>query len=418
MKDRMRALVCFNIYILILMLSAGCADDSKEHERHNNEMQLDLLVQYLDDPLWTDRDAYDAGHNLMIPLHWAFSQNNKQLQTAFAEHFERMLDAYDSGEIDLGTLNELQYLTLASRYLALGDAGAEDSLRTRLAELIHQRFVYYWQEKPAWQWARDPFTGGIRERILWKLEEKNPKRSYYTIFFDQEFFAVGLAADLLVFYKKQNKKPCPACQEAVDFFARIMDQRLDTGKKGWVFQEGFWRDHPTYAHTGYLTPPGSDAPFIGIKTIQQDSSHAHRWPLWLLQLSGVMDVSDFQNRLRRQLLNVVVDQDMKIGVPVLKNFMCGHNGYYRWNYQTHKKNTGYAPYKLSATFGFGWWGFLRGDELADLYAGLAQAYPLNPAQMDLYKGLSTRERHPVVADAHVNGLRQSIAWMASELAVQ
>jgi hypothetical protein len=56
--------------------------------------------------------------------------------------------------------------------------------------------------------------------------------------------------------------------------------------------------------------------------------------------------------------------------------------------------------------------------LADLYAGLAQAYPLNPAQMDLYKGLSTRERHPVVADAHVNGLRQSIAWMASELAVQ
>lgn len=401
--------------LLVLVLSVGCSSESYDHA-HEADINVDLFVQYLNDPLWIERDAYDAGHNLMIPLHWAFAKDSNQLQKAFADHFDRMLEAYASGEIDLGTLNELQYLTLSSRYLALGDAGSDDGMRTKLADLVHERFVYYWQEKPAWQWARDSFEGGIKERILWKLEEKNPERSYYTMFFDQEFFVVGIAADLLTFHSKKGSEGCSVYRDAVLLFQRVMEQRLDTSKKGWVFQAGIYRDRPTYAHSGYLTPPGLDAPSIVAQNIQEDSSHAHRWPLWLLQLSGVTDVSDLQGRLRQQLLNVVIDHNVNIGVPVLKNFMCGHNGYYRWNYQTHEEGTGYGPYQLSGTFTLGWWSLLGGADLAGLYADLVQAYPLNQAQMDVYSDLSTKERHPLVADAHVNGLRQNIARMAADLA--
>jgi len=115
-------------------------------------------------------------------------------------------------------------------------------------------------------------------------------------------------------------------------------------------------------------------------------------------------------------LNIVIDHNVNIGVPVLKNFMCGHNGYYRWNYQTHEEGTGYGPYQLSGTFTLGWWSLLGGTDLADLYDGLAHAYSLNKAQMDLYRDLSTRERHPVVAYGYINGVRRAIAMMACDLA--
>jgi hypothetical protein len=196
-----------------------------------------------------------------------------------------------------------------------------------------------------------------------------------------------------------------------------MEKRLDKSRKGWVFQEGFWCDHPTFAYAGYLVKPEwQDAKPFRIKNIQQDSSHAHRWPLWLTQLESVCEVGDYKKRLKWQLLNVVIDSRQNIGVPVLKNYMSGHNGFYRWNYQTHEKGTGYGPYQLSGTFGLGWWSLLGGKRISELYQTLAESYPLNQAQLSLYKDLSTRDRHELVEREHHNGFKKIIAEMASEIA--
>jgi len=312
--------------------------------------------------------------------------------------------------------NELQYLALASRYLALGAPKAEESFKDRLGDLLFERFFYYWSESEAWQWDRDNFQGGVRERLEWKLSVNEVERSYYNVVFDQELYLIGLSADLIV-SGWADKNDCNGCREAIEFFLEIMDKRLDKNETGWVFQKGFWHQHPTYAYAGYLVEPKSDDPEpFRINDIQQDSSHAHRWPLWLKQLEGVCEVNDSKHRLKWQLLNLVIDDSQDIGIPVLKNYMSGHNGFYRWNYQTHKKGTGYGPYQLSGTFGFGWWAFLGGGTLAEYYEKLANSYPLNEAQLSLYEDLSTRDRHKLVDRDHHNGLKKLIAEMAAEVA--
>ncbi|MCF8012715.1 MAG: hypothetical protein K9L56_15720 [Clostridiales bacterium] len=377
-----------------------------------------VLLEYLTSPLWNKRDAYDAGHRLMIPLHWAVYNEDEELITAFRNHFNEMLEAYNDENVKLGTIKELQYLSLSSRYLALGAPKAQDDFRRRLGNLIFKRFSHYWSQSEAWQWDRANFPGGVRERLKWKLSVRDVKRSYYNIVFDQELYLMGIAADLTASgWADQND--CKECREAIDFFLEIMGKRLDKSRKGWVFQEGFWHEHHSFAYAGYLVKPdGEDAKPFRIKNIQQDSSHAHRWPLWLTQLEGVDDVEDYKKRLKWQLLNVVtaVQSSQNIGVPVLRNYMSGHNGFYRWNYQTHEKESGYGPYQLSGTFGLGWWSLLGGKRISGLYQTLAESYPLNKAQLSLYEGLSTRDRHELVARDHHNGFKKIIAKMASEIA--
>ena len=102
-------------------------------------------------------------------------------------------------------------------------------------------------------------------------------------------------------------------------------------------------------------------------------------------------------------------------IPILNNYMCGHNGYYRWKYSTHK-NSGYGPYKLSGTFGFGWWSLLKNEKISDYYLLLYNAYPLNEANAAIYEAITSRERHPIVKNSDLNGLKQQIALMATFLA--
>lgn len=243
------------LLLIALLVTAGCAPSGKK-ESAASEATLaaangtltavhgrEAILELLSDPLWTERDAYDAGHYLMIPLHYAVWQEDEALLGAFRRHFQALLAAYHAGEVNLPTLHELQYLTLVSRYLALVSDLPADELAHDLAELVLGRFLYYWEQKPAWQWARDPFEGGVRERLEWKLTTGDPTRSYYSVIIDEELYLIGMAADLLVWHQAQGQE-CPRCAEAVEFFDRIIQDRLDKDQQGWVFQKGMWRDHP------------------------------------------------------------------------------------------------------------------------------------------------------------------------------
>jgi hypothetical protein len=191
---------------------------------------------------------------------------------------------------------------------------------------------------------------------------------------------------------------------------------LDFKQIGWVFQKDMWIDHPDFAFSGYVTEPGKDAKPIKASSLQEDSSHGNRWALWLLQIGQVLDLSELKERLKYQLLNVVIDKNQKVGIPILTNYMCGNNGYYRWGYQTNV-NSGYGPYKLSSTFGLGWWSLLGGQELGIYYMQLAKAYPLNEAQNNLYTSISLRQQNPFIENADNNGAKQSVAIMSMEIAL-
>lgn len=370
------------------------------------------FIDLLSDSLWSKRDAYDAAHNLMIPLHYGFLSSDKGLQNAFQDHIINFLKAEVDGNVKIEGLKELQYLSLLSRYLSL--APHESKVSNRLYHFLNDRFDYYWTQKPAWQWGRKPFEGGIKKRIIWKLNHTDSTYQYYNVFHDADFYVLGLAADLLKNTPKQDTSRTRKYREAIDLFFEIINQRLDKTARGWVFQKNMWSDHRDYAYSGFTSTPSEHDERHVAENIQADASHSHRWPLWLLQISQVKKVKSLQKRLKRQLLNVVIEDELshKIGIPLLNNYMCGNNGYFRWNYATHRK-TGYGPYELSGTFGLGYWSLLEGEKISDYYIMLSGAYPLCDSYKKVFKTISKRKRNKIIASAHENGLRKELAKMAA-----
>lgn len=399
----------------LVVIQPGWADAAAEDMRIGGDRGSSVFIGYLHDPLWEQRDAYDAGHRLMIPLHWAVNAKDEDFLLAFVEHFLQFHRQVNQDGWDIGTIRELQYLSLISRYLAMGAPAAKADERKKLFEFTLERFNDYFRKREAWQWGREAFSGGVEGRVAWKLETNEVGLSYYNAVIDQDLYVLGIGADLLA-ASRRNDRSCLACEDAVELFVTVLEKRLAPDSR-WGFQEGFWSDHPTYSHAGYLSKPGREATAIKVHDIQSDSSHGHRWPLWLAQLDNAINVERYIKRLRAHFVKTVVSQETGVGVPALHNFMSGHNGYYRWNYETHNEGEGYGPYELSGTFGLGWWALLGGEEISELYRKLLDAYPLNEAQLDLYTGKSQRERHSLVSDEHENGLRESIAAMAKDVAV-
>ncbi len=413
---------CFYLTFLMVILASIPFQSCKRSLDKNERILVSLkdsinsrqFTELLSDSLWSKRDAYDAAHNLMIPLHYSFSSDDISLQDAFHKHVKSFLEAEKNGNIRIEGLKELQYLSLLSRYLSL--ASSESPVSNQLYHFLNDRFDYYWTENPAWQWGRDDFQGGIKKRITWKLTHTDSTYQYYNAFHDADFYVLGLAADLLQYTPKKDTSRTKKFQGAADLFFEIFNQRLDKTARGWVFQKNIWRDHRDYAYSGFISRPGEHDEKHVAKNIQADASHSHRWPLWLLQISQVKRVKELQKRLKQQLLHVVIEEELshKIGIPLLNNYMCGNNGYFRWNYATHKK-TGYGPYELSGTFGLGYWSFLKGEKISDYYIMLSEAYPLRDSHKRLFKTISNRKRNKIIANVHENGLRKELAKMAAYL---
>jgi hypothetical protein len=401
----------FRAFLLGLLLSTNFfAEDDELGLFKKNKINENVFIRYLQDSLWQVKTAYNAAHFLMVPLHYASIEKHKGLSNAFKKHYEKLLASIKIKPIQLKELDELQYLSLASRYLVLDMPDKHDDVKQELAEFVEKRFLYWWKENPAWQWAREPFKGGISERINYKLNHIDKRKGYLNALLDVDFYALGIAADLLTYAKKQGKD-CQECHEAIRLFNTVIKTRFDLTQTGWVFQKDLWLDHPDYFYSGYYKLPTSITKHVPAKSIQEDASHGHRWPLWLVQLQQVMDVSDLTNRLRWQLLHVIIDKHQNMGVPILNNFMCGHNGYYRFNYDgTGSK--GHGPYELSGTFSLGWWSLLGGEEIAVHYQNLANAYPLNPSLEQFYKDYALSKDYPLADTLMDNGMKINLARMS------
>jgi hypothetical protein len=307
-------------------------------------------------------------------------------------------------------------LYTASRFISLATEH-HFSIPDGLIDVVAQEVEHFWQQEPAWQWGRDPFRGGIRERLAWKLAHEPPsKHPYYVGIIDEEMFAIAIALDLSHCMTEYGKA-FPIGEEAKDYFRRIMAERVQWNGAGWLFQPDIWNKRPEQAYAGYYLPPKANKTDLPPKPVDcpgMDSSHSHRLPLWLLSGRQAMDVTRLQKGLTWQFFNRVLVPSQQVSVPLLNNYMSGHNGFYRWRYQTHKES-GYAPYKLSGTFTLGWWSFLGGIPMQELYSKLTQTYPLPPNIRQIYERITTRERNPYVRYFYDNGIGKIIAEMAADI---
>ncbi|MFB0562296.1 MAG: hypothetical protein ACETWM_13920 [Candidatus Lokiarchaeia archaeon] len=397
-----------------------------EKERHLWEQ---TVKQHLYDDLWNDRDMYDAGHYLMVPLHAAFKLNEPNWQWQFAKHFRRFTEvAGNNNNVSKGTLNRLHYLYLASRFVVLAEeSGKQKLVPPGLIEILYNEVESLWRNEPAWQWDTESFKGGIRERLTWKLRNKEVSRSYYRAITDEEIFLFAIASDLRTYERITKPKILysSTVTEILDMAYKVFKRGIVFQKDGgWLFQPGVWTDHRDYAYVGSMEKI-ADMERKPVTGIAEDSSHSHRFPLWLTSLEGAYREDEPENQYYEKLKKglekqfyekVLVKPTPDFPAYRAKNFMDGWNGVYRWGYLTAGKNRGYGPYELSGTLTLGWWIFLDTERIRDVYGEMAKHFPLSSNTIALYVGPNTtRERHPLVKwpESLNNGYSELIARLAS-----
>ena len=420
----------------------------KKNEKENRSLSIDrdsiddgdkelwqnTIESYLKDDLWTELYAYDASNILMIPMHVAFAYNQENWKNEFSDHFDRFVKAYTYSKNDIIKGSRYRYLYLASQFVILcEESDSEHLIPNGLVNIINKEICNMWEKEPAWQWARDPFGGGIKERIQWKLDNIEVDRSYYRVISDEDFFVLAIGADL---YNYENSIEDNSYMNESDYKKQMIQYAYDiffkessiTDEGNWVFQPGVYSEHPDYAYAGNKEKSDNIQP-IPIEEIAWDTSHSHKFPLWINSFiyayESIGDINkmdyfiDIRNKLEKQFYeNVLVKPNEEFDGYRTTNFMDGRNGIFRWNYPTQGQGNGYGPYELSGTFTMGWWSLLKTERVSEAYYEMAQRFPLDENVIDIYVGPNTnRERHNIVKlpDSYYNGMNELICRLASKL---
>lgn len=177
----------------VLLVMTGCGreiassfDDQSSNMLINDELDYmnedvlwdEVMKKYLSDPLWIERDIYDAGHNLMVPIHAAFKKGNEAWISDIDQHFKAFIYYYNI-ENEIGLLNKLHYYYYtARRYLSLlveYDFPLEIH-HYKLADMLKSEVTKQWLEENSWHWSHDGFVG-MKERLDYKIGLREPRFS-------------------------------------------------------------------------------------------------------------------------------------------------------------------------------------------------------------------------------------------------
>jgi len=387
------------------------------------------IAEYLSDDLWIERDRYDASHVLMVPMEAAFQLGVAEWQQQFADHFDRAA-AYDHDQTT-DNIGKLQYFYLASRFAHLAAAAQKwEMVGSEWLTRLYAEVERWWNVQEVGNWGTRTFSGGIRERVLWKLNHKQVDVSYHRAITDFELHLIAIAAELRAFERLSDTPTVqtPLLEDVLTIGKRIFtEEGVWQADGGWMFQPGVYADHSTYQYAGHTTmvPGMLPNPVAGIG---EDTAHSIRYPLWLTSLADASepDSADrsFYQRVRHgfatQFVNhVLVPPSDAIPVYRLTNYMDGHNGVYRWNYSTTGMDRGQGPYALSRSLLNGWFVFTQHPDVRSAYSQLAAQYPLSDAELDVYipEVYSDRTFHPLVSvpQFYHNGMSELIVKLASRM---
>jgi hypothetical protein len=392
------------------------------HTAWNNTVKL-----YLERTPSSPGDFYYAGEFMMVPLHAAFERNDSAWEHDFADHFARVAQSPESVTTD--RLSRLQYLYLGSEFLVLcNESGHPELIPSSLPRLVYESIDKVWTKEPSWQWDHPSFTGGMRERIEWKLNTRNTPKSFYRAILDEDFFAMAIAADLKAYGRGPDsiKGWSSTLDDVLAEAYKILSQEVvfEPGG-GWVFQPGVWRDHADFKYAGNREARAGlkEAP---LNKIGWDTSHFLRFPLWLTSFIRAYPSSDpkhaFYEKLRDGLEKQFFDRVL-VGpsqdFPGFRttNYMDGSNGVFRWNYSSLGNNNGYGPYESSGNLSLGWWTFLGTDRVRQMYGALVMQFTQSKEVRQLYVG-PTRTRTYSASDLDQNSSANQLKVLIMRLASQ
>lgn len=384
--------------LLVMALTAGCLGEESE------DVHDPSAVELLSQPLWIERDAYDASHNLMVPMHAAFARGNDWEIERYARFFSRFR-ATGSASFVPDPFHRLQFLYFYSRFTSLL-AERENCSRRSVAH--HATVLSMWLPivmAPAWQWDRADFPT-LFDRVRWKLDQTDVAYSYYRAVIDEDLFGLAIGADLGAVASHCSLEMSQQYADSLALAGRIFSQEISpTTAGGWVLQKGAWTDHPDYAYAGHqqVAPDLQPAPVPGISP---DSSHSFRLPLFLVsfacaQQPGSLRDSYFSllGQLAVQwLVRTVVMPDSSFEGIRMTNYMDGENGVFRYGYVTQGPGNGFGPYELSGSLNIGWWSFV-GPMAETVYQTQLASLPFTDEVITTYVGPNTlRIRNPAFTE--------------------
>lgn len=398
--------------VLLILLGCGSEGPAKSVDKKTTDYLWGVTVKiYLNENLWEEWLQYDAGHTLMVPLHAAFQLNNKEWISDFSEQFYRFSinDINILGKVPAALqLDRLHYLYLAAEYVRLCQSNLDlcvDSNISRLTLRLQNEVQSFFTENTFMWYERQAFEGGIKEHITYKLEKiqniRNgtdvwPKYHWYLGISDFDLFTLAILASVGTPEQKA---------EAVGIAKSVFNTYSSYENNRYVFQPGLWSQHPDYEYAGHAQLAAGLTP-LPIDDLGGDASHAHRFPVFLASFrNAAQSQSDyyyFQNLLSdlgQQFYTYVAERSSisPYRVPVIRNYMDGRNGVYRYKFNTVGGNLGYGPYSLSGILVQGWWGFTPGLERNVFWSEMQEIFPLNDEIVSFYVGPNTtRERHDLV----------------------
>jgi hypothetical protein len=389
-----------------------------------------LITPNLDSALWQKGKAYNAAHFYMVPLHAAFQLEHDIWQLEFANHFQKFTTT-GINEVEPTRLYRLQYYYLASWFMVLAAKQQKYSLiPDNLYTIIHDELDLIWNKEYAWAWSSGLIPvrqfDNMRSRILWKLYNVNlPPKTFYRAIVDEEKFVFAIAANLKTYLKLNETDTLPA-NAVIDNMLQlsniVWERRVEWNEEGgWLFQPGYWTDHPDYLFAGNIDKANPKK--SSVENIAEDVSHSHRTALWL---QSFIEASDSANKIYFEKLLAGLDTQFfnyalvyptdSVNTFLTNNFMNGWNGLYRWNYNKTEPNTGYGPYELSGTMLFGWWTFLGSERIKNVYHELSGRFPIPENILAVYEARTGQLRAPDKKENHyTNGLDALLCKLAALL---
>ncbi len=430
-----------SLFVLVTLLSlSSCGGDSGGSivqppiiveppppvEAPIEDLWVETVRPLLQAELWNSQNNYDAAHVLMIPLHWTYAINT---DAQFTEDFETYFGRFiEQGTLSNETnqLRKLQYLYLHSQYLKLKTqhASLSEDDQAMLDQLLTE-IEYQWVERETRTFGNITFNGGMKERLEFKLNTFDPSPEYARAIFDEEFYLLTIAADLMVVLRDDTVPDM--LLDIQDAALRLFTQEGTDVDNGWLFQIGVWSHHRDYVYSGNTVLETGLSQVI-IEDIPTDSSHFHRMPLWVTSLRDSYTSSEeefgFYNTILQRIAAqfeefILVPADEEFKAPRMNNFTDGWNGIYRYGFDTVGENLGFGPYGISGTLPYSWYAFMPSSALLEAYTSLE--FPLPQNVVDLYVGPNTtRVRHPLVTwpGYFENGFAELDILLASKLLSQ
>lgn len=395
------------VFLIICIASflSACSNEERAHAEHSQYVQNlweKTISQSLKEPLWLSDFAYDASTSLMVPMHYSF-KHPQRFDTNTAQEFDKFFEQvsffFHPSQIE-SRVTKTQFMYFISQYLKLrANNGLWDAKDEKLFVLLNGELNLLWNQEEAWHWDNSLSFSGIKERILWKLNSNNQRFSYYNAFIDEEWFSLSAISDLIFIGKKIKIEYSFDAEKITEISNRLLQTYLSYENGYLYFQKGIWFDHRDYSHAGHNELSNNLAPKY-IENIAIDSSHSHRYPLFLESMKGIAVDREFYFDVKKELMrtyndNALTSDEIEGQFSILQtNYFDGSNGVYRYNYSTLGESNGYGPFQLSGTLFVGYYVFFESEKYQRLMRRMQSSFPLNTSSLELYLGASSsRNRH-------------------------